>query len=131
MDAETGQVVAAALTTNDVDDSSQVGPLLDEVTAQVALFTTDGVYEQESVSAAFAERHPDALVIVASRSAAVTSEAAERANTAESPSAEHHRARKSSTVEGVRNRIRAEATIGRFKQVTGCAAVRISVERPR
>jgi hypothetical protein len=29
MDAETGQIVAAALTTNDVDDGAQVGPLLD------------------------------------------------------------------------------------------------------
>lgn len=47
MDAETGQAVAAALTTIDVDDGSQVGRSLDEVTAQVALFTTDGAHEQK------------------------------------------------------------------------------------
>lgn len=29
MDAGTGEIVAVALTTNDVDDASQVGPLLD------------------------------------------------------------------------------------------------------
>ena len=58
MDAETGQIVAAALTTKEVDDGSQVGPLLDQVAAPVASFTGDGAYDQESVSAAVAERHP-------------------------------------------------------------------------
>ncbi|WP_211259564.1 IS5 family transposase [Belnapia moabensis] len=36
MDAETGQIVAAALTTNDVDDGAQVGSLLGQVSAPVA-----------------------------------------------------------------------------------------------
>jgi hypothetical protein len=31
MDANTGDIVAAALTANDVDDASQVGPLLDQI----------------------------------------------------------------------------------------------------
>jgi hypothetical protein len=31
VDADTGQIAAAALTTSDVDDASQVGPLLDQV----------------------------------------------------------------------------------------------------
>ncbi len=31
MDANTGNIGAAALTTNDVDDTSQVGPLLDQI----------------------------------------------------------------------------------------------------
>jgi hypothetical protein len=31
MDANTGEIVATALTTNDVDDASQVRPLLDQV----------------------------------------------------------------------------------------------------
>src|SRR5215203_2434946 len=42
MDADTGRIVAAALTTKDVDDGSQVGPLLDQVAASVAAFTADG-----------------------------------------------------------------------------------------
>ncbi len=54
MDAGTGQIVAAALTTKDVDDGSQVGPLLGQVTALVASFTADGAYDQEGVSAAVA-----------------------------------------------------------------------------
>jgi len=39
VDAETGQIVASALTTNDRDDGAQVGPLLDQVAEPVAAFT--------------------------------------------------------------------------------------------
>src|SRR3954463_6134671 len=81
MDADTGQIVAAGLTTNDVDDGSQVGPLLDQVTAPVASFTADGAYDQESVAAAVAERYPEAVVLVPPRSTAVPSETAESAPT--------------------------------------------------
>ena len=43
VDAATGQIEAVELTTNDVDDGSQVGPLLDQVEgAAVAWFTGDG-----------------------------------------------------------------------------------------
>jgi hypothetical protein len=48
LDAETGRIVAAALTTKDVDDAAQVGPLLDQVTGAVASFTADGAYDQSS-----------------------------------------------------------------------------------
>src|SRR5207249_9699855 len=44
VDADTGRVVAAALTTNDVDDGSQVGPLLDQIDGPIASFTADGAY---------------------------------------------------------------------------------------
>src|SRR5215216_955664 len=64
MDANTGQIVAAELTTNDVDDGSQVGPLLDQVDGLVASFTGDGAYDQESVYASVAEHHPEAAIIV-------------------------------------------------------------------
>src|SRR3712207_830607 len=76
MDADTGQIVAAALTTNDVDDGAQVGPLLDQVAAPVVSFTADGAYDQEGVATAVAERHPEAAVIVPPRSTAVPSETA-------------------------------------------------------
>ena len=39
MEGDTGRIVASELTTNDVDDGSQVGPLLDQVTGPVASFT--------------------------------------------------------------------------------------------
>ena len=81
LDADTGQIVAAALTTNDVDDGSQVGPLLDQVTTSVVSFTADGAYDQEGVAAAVAARHPEAAVIVPPRSTAVPSETAATAPT--------------------------------------------------
>ena len=42
VDAATGQIEAVELTTSDVDDGSQVGPLLDQVEGVVASFTGDG-----------------------------------------------------------------------------------------
>ena len=39
---DTGQIVAAALTTNDVDDGSQIGPLLDQIDRPIASVTGDG-----------------------------------------------------------------------------------------
>jgi hypothetical protein len=49
VDAETGEIVAADLTTNDVDDASQVGTLPGQVAGPVATFTGDGAYDQEGV----------------------------------------------------------------------------------
>ena len=81
MDADTGQIVASELTTNDVDDGSQVGPLLDQITGPLASFIGDGAYDQAGIYATVAERHPEADVIVPPRSTAVPSETAETAPT--------------------------------------------------
>src|SRR5215203_1133232 len=67
VDADTGQIVASTLTTNDVDDGSQVGPLLDQVAGPVVSLTGDGAYDQDRVYASVAERHPDAAVVVPPR----------------------------------------------------------------
>jgi hypothetical protein len=81
VDAETGQIVASALTSKDIDDGAQVGPLLDQITDPVASVTGDGAYDQDAVYAAVAERHPDAAVIVPPRSTAVPGGTAETAPT--------------------------------------------------
>src|SRR5215212_699515 len=122
VDAETGRIVAATLTDRDEDDAAQVGPLLDQVADPVASFTADGAYDQESVYAAVAERHPDADVVVPPRSTAVPSATAETAPTQRDCHlqliAEKGRMgwQKAS---GYNARARAEATIGRFKRVIG------------
>ena len=122
MDADTGQIVAAALTTKEIDDGSQVGPLLDQVAASIVSFTADGAYDQEGVSTAIAERHPEAVVIVPPRSTAVPSSRAETEPTQRDRHlqfiAKHGRAawQKAS---GYTSRARVEATIGRLKQVIG------------
>jgi hypothetical protein len=153
LDADTGQIVAAALTAKEVDDGFEVGPLLDQVPGSVASFTADGAYDQDGVSTAVAQRHPEAAIIVPPRSTAVPSETAETAPTQRDRHlqsiAEHGRAawQKAS---GYTRRARVEAAIGRFKQVIGdgrsrsrfrvrstwntgggCAHARTSVARPR
>jgi hypothetical protein len=122
VDADTGRIVAATLTDRDVDDASQVGPLLDQVMGSVASFTGDGAYDQEGVYAGVGERHPDAAVVVPPRSTAVPSDTAETAPTQRDRHiqliAETGRMGWQ-TAAGYNIRARIEATMGRFKQVIG------------
>ena len=122
LDAETGQIVAPALTDRDVDDASQVGPLLDQLTGELASFTADGAYDQGSTYDEVAQRHPGAAVVVPPRATAVPSETAESTPTQRDHHlqciAEHGRMgwQKRS---GYNTRARAEAAIARWKQVIG------------
>ena len=77
VDADTGQIAAAALTTSAVNDASQVGTLLDQADGPVGSFTADGAYDQDGVYAEVVSRYPEASVIVPPRSSAVPSERAE------------------------------------------------------
>ena len=81
MDADTRQIAAAALTTSDGDDASQVEALLDQVDSPVASFTADGACDQDGVYGQIAARHPEASVIVPPRSSAVLSDTAPTAPT--------------------------------------------------
>jgi hypothetical protein len=74
VDAETGQIPASELTAHDVDDGSQVEPLLDQITAPLASFIGDGAYDQSGIYSTVSKRHPKAAVIVPPRSMAVLSE---------------------------------------------------------
>ena len=121
-DADTGQIVAATLTTHDVDDGSQVGPLLDQVDGPIASFTGDGAYDQESVYASVGERHPEAAVIVPPRATAVPSQTA----ASEPTQRDRHlqliaeRGRRAwQQASGYTKRARAETAIGRWKRVIG------------
>ena len=122
MDADTGQIAAASLTSNDVDDASQIGALLDQVDGPVASFTTDGAYDQASVYGQVAVRYPEASVIVPPRSSAVPSDTAQTAPTIR----DHHlqsiaeRGRMAwQKASGYNWRALVEADISRFKRVIG------------
>ena len=126
VDAATGAITAAELTTNDADDGAQVGPLLDQVEgAAVAWFTGDGADDREDVDAAAAERHPEAAAVVAPpRSSAVA-----RGTTATAPTrrdrhleliAERGR-RGWRKATGYNARAKAEAAVSRYKRVIGDA----------
>src|SRR3954447_18277820 len=122
VDADTGQVVATVLTTPDVDDGSQAGPLLDQVAGPVASFTGDGAYDQDGVYASVAERHPEATIIVPPRATAVPSQTAESEPTQHDRHLQHiadHGRMAWQTASGYTKRARAEAAIGRWKQVIG------------
>ena len=122
VDAGTGQIVAVALTSKEVDDAAQVGPLLDQVTGPLGSLTADGAYDQDGVYAEVAERHPDAAVIVPPRRTAVLSDQAET----EPTQRDRHLQRIAETsrrawqkVSDYNKRARVEAAIGRWKQVIG------------
>jgi Transposase DDE domain len=122
VDADTGQIVASALTNKEVDDGILTGPLLNQVTGPLSSFTADGAYDQDGVYAAVAERHPEARVIVPPRCTAVMSEMAAFTSTqrdghlqciAESSRMAWQNA------SGYNRRAKVEAAIGRWKQVIG------------
>ena len=119
---DTGQIAAAALTTNDVDDASQVGLLLDEVNGPVASFTADGAYDQDGVYSEVVSRHPEASVIVPPRSSAVPSDTAPRAPTMRDRHLQTIAARGRMAWQkaaGYTWRALVEADISRFKRIIG------------
>jgi hypothetical protein len=72
-----GDPDGADMTTNDVDDASQLDPLLDQVEGPVASFTGDGAYDQDNIYRTVIDCDPDAAVVVPPRATAVLSETAE------------------------------------------------------
>jgi transposase len=124
VDADTGQIVAAALTSPDADDAAQVGPLLEQISGSVASFTGDGAYDQEGVYDAVAQRHPDAAVIIPPRSDAVPSETAATTPTQRDDHLQvitEHGRMAWQKASGYNRRARAEAAISRYKRVIGDA----------
>src|SRR3954453_18372080 len=122
VDADTGQIVASALTGREADDGAQVGPLLDQVAGPVASFMGDGAYDQEGVYASVSERPPEAAVIVPPRSTAVLSQTA----ASEPTQRDRHlqliaeRGRMGwQKASGYTKRARAETVISRYKRVIG------------
>jgi hypothetical protein len=65
------------LTSNDVDDGSQVEVLLDQIAAPLASLVGDGAYDQAGIYSKVTKRHPEAHVIVSPRSTPVLSDIAE------------------------------------------------------
>jgi hypothetical protein len=131
VDAATGQILAAELTTSDIDDGSQVGPLLDQVDDPVVSFTGDGAYDRDDMYGVVAARHPEAAVVVPPRSSAVPSETAEATPT---PRDQHlqliaERGRLGwQKASGYNRSALAEAAISRYKWAIG-DALRSRTER--
>ena len=121
VDADTGEIIAAELTGKDVDDGSQVGPLLEQIAGPVASFTGDGAYDRDDVYREVCQRHPDAAVIVPSRSGAVPSATADSAPTKRDRHLQLIAERGLAVGIRLQSRALVEADIGRYKRVIGDA----------
>jgi hypothetical protein len=122
IDAETGEILASELTTSDVDDGSQVEPLLDQITAPLASMIGDGAYDQAGVYRTVAERHPEADVIIPPRSTAVPSEDVEATPTQRDrhlQSIHEHGRMGWQKRSGYVRRALVETAISRFKRMIG------------
>jgi hypothetical protein len=122
VDAETGLILASELTTHDVDDGSQIEPLLDQITGSLASFIGDGAYDQAGVYDTVAKHHPDADVIVPPRATAVLSDAAGTAPTQRDrhlQSIEEHGRMGWQKTSGYNRRSLVETAISRLKRVIG------------
>jgi hypothetical protein len=133
VNAETGEILASELTTNDVDDGSQVEPLLDQIPGSLASVIGDGAYDQTGVYDTIAKRDPAAEVIVPPRSTAVLTDIAGSTPTQRDRHlqsiAEHGRMgwQKRS---GYARRALVETAISRLKRVIG-DALRSRTDRRR
>ena len=124
VEAVSGEIVAVLVTRKDIDDAAMAGALLDQIADPIATFTADGGYDQDQVSQAVTERHPDATVIVPPRAGAVASASAETAPTQRDRHLRMIADRGQMAwqkASGYNRRAKVEASIGRYKRVIGDA----------
>ena len=77
VDAKTGTIVASTLTSKEVDDAAELGPLLDQVDEPLAAVVADGAYDQDRAYDDVAGHSAEAAVVVPPRATAVLSPSAE------------------------------------------------------
>jgi len=73
VDAASGMIVAQMLTDQDVDDPSQVGPLLDQIDDPIGQVTADGAYDGDPTYQTIAAHGEDIAVVIPPRATAVPS----------------------------------------------------------
>lgn len=121
-DAVSGRIVASILTDRDVDDASQVEPLLDQIADPVELFLGDGGYDRTGVYTTLDERHPAATVVIPPRADAVLSATAEAEPTQRDGHIQAIAGKGRMAWQrdsGYNERARVEGQIARWKQVIG------------
>jgi hypothetical protein len=122
VDAKTGTIVASTLTSKEVDDAAELGPLLDQIDDPLAAVIADGAYDQDRVYDGVAEHSPEAVVVVPPRSMAVLSVSAETNPTQRDRHiqviAEQGRMAWQKT-SGYNARAGVEGTMSRYKRIIG------------
>jgi transposase len=71
VDTNSGQIVAVTLTNQEIDDASQVDPLLGQTLGEIEQVTADGAYDGEPTYAAIATRDPDIAVVIPPRTSSM------------------------------------------------------------
>ncbi|RDL47471.1 hypothetical protein BLJAPNOD_06311 [Ensifer sp. M14] len=121
LDADSGDIIAHVMTGQDMGDSSQVGPLLDQIDGPIGKFTADGAYDGDPTYDAVTKHSAGAAVVIPPR-----------ANAVERPDADLSRQRdrhiaaintdgrmKWQSATGYSKRSLVEAAIGRYKSIIG------------
>ena len=67
VDAKTGTIVASTLTSKEVDDAAELGPLLDQIDEPLAAIIADGAYDQDRVYDDVAGHSAEAAIVVPPR----------------------------------------------------------------
>src|SRR3954454_11575361 len=124
LDAETGEIVAHAVTDKDADDAGQLPVLLEQVEGEIASVTADGAYagepSYEAVAACQAEPPPDVVIpprITAVPSKTSSSKPTQRDRHIELIQKKGRIAWQKTTGYGRRNLV--ESAIGRYKSLVG------------
>jgi hypothetical protein len=133
-DAVTGRIVASILTDRDVDDASQVEPLLDQIAEPVELFLGDGGYDRTGVYTALDERHPAATVVVLPRVDAVLSATADTPSVIATSRGSQRKGDwpGSATVATMKEPVlRASSRVGSRSSVMGCVSTATRPGPPR
>jgi hypothetical protein len=73
VDAANGMIIAQTLTDQDVDDPSQVAPLLDQIDSEIAKVTADGAYDGAPTYATITAHGDDVVIVIPPRSTAIAS----------------------------------------------------------
>ena len=70
--ASTNQIAACGLTSQDMDDPSRIGLLLDQIPADIETdsVTAEGAYDEEPTDRTILDRHDDIAVVIPPRSGA-------------------------------------------------------------
>jgi hypothetical protein len=122
VDAKTGTIVASTLTSKEVDDAAELGPLLDQIDEPLAAVVADGAYDQDRVYDDVAGHSAEAAVVVPPRATAVLSPSAETDPTQRDrhiqASAEQGRMGWQKT-SGYNARAGAEGAMSRYKRIIG------------
>ena len=121
VDAGNGMILARTLTDQDVDDPSQVGPLLDQIDGGIAKVTADGAYDGAPTYETIAPHGDDIEVVIPPRSTALLNgeqgSFAQRDRHLEMITERGRLAWQKATDYGKRSLV--ETTMGRYKALTG------------